>query len=62
MSMASLLLSPVSSFTYSLDETRAEPSGTLRIVKLRRANSVQRALNYLIGPEGIVIQTATRIL
>ncbi len=46
----------------SLDETRSEPSGTIRIEKLRRANSVQRALNYLIGPEGIVIETATRIL
>ncbi len=46
----------------SLDESRSEPSGTIRIEKLRRANSVQRALNYLIGPDGIVIETATRIL
>jgi KaiC/GvpD/RAD55 family RecA-like ATPase len=46
----------------SLDESRNEPSGTIRIEKLRRANSVQRGLNYLIGPDGIVIETATRIL
>ncbi len=46
----------------ALDESRAEPSGTIRIEKLRRANSVQRTVNYLLGAEGIVIETATRIL
>jgi len=45
-----------------LDEARAEPSGTIRIEKLRRANSVQRSLNYVIGEDGITIETATRIL
>jgi len=45
-----------------LDEARAEPAGTIRIEKMRRANSVQRALNYVIGTDGITIETATRIL
>lgn len=46
----------------TLDETRAEPAGTIRIEKLRRAGSVQRAVSYYLGGEGIVIETATRIL
>jgi KaiC/GvpD/RAD55 family RecA-like ATPase len=45
-----------------LDDTRSEPTGTIRIEKLRRANSIQRSLNYLIGSDGITIETATRIL
>ncbi len=46
----------------SLDETHSEPSGTIRIQKMRRANSVQRSMNYAIGADGITIETATRIL
>jgi circadian clock protein KaiC len=46
----------------SLDRTRSEPSGVIRVEKMRRANAVQRSLNYLIGPEGVTIETATRIL
>jgi len=45
-----------------LDDARSEPSGTIRIEKLRRANNIPRALNYAIGPDGITIETATRIL
>ena len=45
-----------------LDEARAEPLGTLRIEKLRLANSVQRSMNYSLTPNGVSIETATRIL
>jgi KaiC/GvpD/RAD55 family RecA-like ATPase len=46
----------------SLDGTRAEPIGTLRIEKLRLANGVQRSMNYSLTNEGVSIETATRIL
>lgn len=46
----------------SLDSTRAEPIGTLRIEKLRMANSVQRSMNYSLTQDGVSIETATRIL
>jgi len=46
----------------SLDNTRAEPLGTIRIEKLRMANSVQRSMNYSLTPTGVSIETATRIL
>ena len=46
----------------ALDEARAEPLGTLRIEKLRLANSVQRTMNYSLTPNGVSIETATRIL
>ena len=45
-----------------LDSGRAEPLGTLRIEKLRLASAVQRSMNYSLTPNGVTIETATRIL
>lgn len=46
----------------SLDKANSQPSGTIRIDKMRRANAAQRSMNYLITTDGITIETATRIL
>ena len=36
----------------TLDNTRAEPIGTLRIEKLRMASSVQKSMNYSLTTDG----------
>ncbi|MCL4437166.1 MAG: RAD55 family ATPase [Thaumarchaeota archaeon] len=48
-------------WTFTLESERAEPVGTIRIEKLRRADYVPRIISYRIFDEGLSIETSTRI-
>lgn len=49
-------------FTFSLDPTQADPIGSLRIQKLRRAEYVTRNISYRITDRGITIETTVRLV
>jgi KaiC/GvpD/RAD55 family RecA-like ATPase len=47
--------------SFSLDETQTEPIGTMRVVKLRKAEEAPRSIPYRITNTGLSIETASRI-
>ena len=46
---------------FSLDETQTEPVGTIRVIKLRKAEDVPRSIPFRITNAGLSIETASRI-